>query len=370
MRIVIDGLPIRSTSLAIVVEQLLAGWQRLDEDDDIHLVVGADAALTVPATTTIHRLTFGRRHAIGRLRAQNVRLPRLCRSLRADVVLAPLPTTAISPLPCPRAIIAHDLRHELRPDQFPPMARQLRRVSYGIGFRQADAVICVSERTRGDLLRSRPWLGQRVVRVALHGADHVLSWGAPPPHDPHGYAIAFGQYENKNVELVIDAWAVLKHRGSSMPLLLVGLPDRARPAAKDQVRTLGLEDRLTILPWLPSEAFRLHFLSARLVVFPSDFEGFGLPAIEAMRLGIPVVITPDPALLEITGGHGTIVNGRGPAALAAAVVAADELGPEALDAARVHAAAFTWERSARAVRGALAEVVTGPHRGPPLGGHL
>lgn len=358
MRIVIDGLPIRSTSLAIVVEELLAGWQRLDEDDDIHLVLGADAALTVPTTTTIHRLTFGRRHAISRLRAQNIDLPRLCRMLDADVLLAPLPTTVMVPIPCPRAIITHDLRHELRPDQFPPLARRLRRVSYGIGFRQADGVICVSERTRGDLLRSRPWLRQRVVRVALHGADHVLSWGAAPPHDPDGYAVAFGQYENKNVDLVIEAWAVLGRRACRMPLMLIGVPDDVRPAVHDRVQTLGLADQVTILPWLPSAAFRGRFLAARMVVFPSDFEGFGLPAVEAMRLGIPVVITPDQALLEVTGGHATVVRQAGPAALADAVLAASDLGPAPLEAARIHAAAFTWKRSACAVREALNEIVS------------
>lgn len=359
MRVVIDGLPIRSTSLAIVVEQLLAGWQRLGEDDDIHLIVGADASLVLPAATTIHRITLDRRRALGRLRAQNVDLPLLCRRLGADVLLAPLPSTTMIPLACPRAIIVHDLRHELRPGHFPPLARLVRRVSYGIGFRQADAVICVSERTRDDLLRSRPWLNQRVVRVALHGADHVLSWRAVPAEDSEGYAIAFGQYENKKVDLVIDAWAVLKQRAWDMPLLLVGLPAVARRAAEDQVHRLGLEGWVTVLPWLSSDEFRARFLSARLVVFPSDFEGFGLPAVEAMRLGIPVVITPDPALLEVTGGHGTVVGGPGPAALADAVMAGCALGPEALEAARLHAAAFTWERSALAVRAALDEIVTG-----------
>lgn len=352
-----DGLPIRGMSLAIVVEQLLSGWQHLDEDDDIHLVMGAEVALEVPSMVAIHRVPLGRNQVFGRLRTQTFWLPQLCRRLGADILLGVLPTTAVSPVPCPRAVLAHDLRHEVRPDQFSPAALQLRRIGYGVGFRQADAVICVSERTRNDLLRARPWLTERVVRVALHGADHVLAWGPRPTSGPDDYAIAFGQYGNKNVQLVIDAWSVLKHREMSFPLVIVGLGHDDRRSVLERVRQLGLEDIVTASPWLPAVTFRSVFMSARVVVFPSDFEGFGLPVIEAMRAGIPVVISRDPALLEVAGGHATIVEGSGPEALATAVTTASTLSPEEVDAARRHASTFTWERAARAVRNALGEAI-------------
>ena len=76
-----------------------------------------------------------------------------------------------------------------------------------------------------------------------------------------------------------------------------------------------------------------------------------------MRLGLPVVITPDPALLEVTGGHATVVDGEGPAALARAIDAALHTTPEAIAAATRHAAGFTWRNCASSVRGVLAEAV-------------
>ncbi len=173
-------------------------------------------------------------------------------------------------------------------------------MSYRIGYRRADAILAISQRTRDDLLAAHPYLrGRRVVAAQL-GADHVLDWAprrAGPP-----YALAFGQWGNKNVGLVIDAWVLMRQAGADvLPLVIVGLPADGREATMGAVRERALDDLVTVQPWLSTKEFQRTFTSASLVVFPSDFEGFGLPALEAMRLGIPVVVTPDKALLEVTG---------------------------------------------------------------------
>lgn len=355
MRVVVDGLPVSGMSLAIVVEHLLNGWEELDCDDELHLVIGPAADLAVPRGVTVQRLPFGRLGGLSRLRAQNVALRRICNEVGADILLGTLPTTAIGPLPCPRAVMAYDLRHELRPEQFPMKARLLRRVSYEIGFRQADAITTISERTRTDLLRSRPWLRRRIVRACLLGADHVESWETPDVAAP--YAIAFGQYGNKNIDLVLDAWSLLADRRDPLPLTLVGLPGAARARVVDRVAGLGLSELVSVMPWLPNDEFRSIFAGASLVVFPSDFEGFGLPVVEAMRLGIPVVITPEPALLEVSGGYATVMDGWDPAALAQAVEDGRDTTSGALEDARTHAATLTWQATARATRAALAEAI-------------
>ena len=71
--------------------------------------------------------------------------------------------------------------------------------------------MCISQRTHDDLLAAHPFLRSRRVTVAQLGADHVLAW---PPRRPAGpeYALAFGQWGNKNVDLVLDAWAILRSR--------------------------------------------------------------------------------------------------------------------------------------------------------------
>jgi glycosyltransferase involved in cell wall biosynthesis len=88
-------------------------------------------------------------------------------------------------------------------------------------------------------------------------------------------------------------------------------------------------------------------------VFPSDFEGFGLPVVEGMLLGKPVVVGPDEAVLEVAGGHAAVMSGWTSSALADAVRAGLAMSPDQLAAARAHAAEFTWERTTRQSRAAV-----------------
>jgi glycosyltransferase involved in cell wall biosynthesis len=346
-------------SLSIVSEHLLEGWKA--GLDDVHLVVRAGTQLDVPDSVLVHEVRFGRLPFLSRLRAQSFLLPRLCRSLSADVLLGLIPATTITPLSCPKAVIAWDFRYRLLPEQFSGRARLLRRASYAIGFRQAKSVVCISDRTRRDLLTFHPRLAELPVTVAHLGADHADTW--PVRTEGPTYAIAFGHFANKNVDLVLQAWKNLKERARHEEVLalhVVGVPDSNRSSVEEQVDTLGLKSVVIVQPWLSKTAFREEFASSSLVVFPSDFEGFGLPAVEAMRLGIPLVVTPDPALLEITAGHATVVAGSGPSALASAVAAAQRMPPEAVATAKQHGATFTWSNFAAGVRTTLLDATEQP----------
>jgi glycosyltransferase involved in cell wall biosynthesis len=309
VRVVINALQVGSTSLGVVTENLLRGWA--DDVDELHLALRPGVPLDVPNRVTVHEIGGSRMFGMG------VRVPSLCRRVGADVMLGMTPATTFAPLPCRRAILAHDLRYRHRPEQFLKRTLLLRRPSYALGYRQADAIICVSYRTREDLLAAHGYLRHRPVTVAQNGADHVLAW--PPRQPGPAYALAFGQFGNKNVDLVTEAWAILHGRGEAMPLVFVGVPGVGRPALEASVEAHGLRDLVTVRPWLSEEEFQRQFASAALVVFPSDYEGFGLPAVEAMRLGIPVVVTPDPALLEVTGGLATVMDDWDAESLARAV---------------------------------------------------
>ena len=346
MRVVVNAVPARGTSLGVVTENLLKGWVELGLDDELHLVLRSGVELDVDdQRVRVHRVDGSR------LAAMELRVPALCRQVHADAFLGLTPATTMAPLPCPRAVIVLDIRHEARPEQFSAGRRLLRGVSYGIGYRQADAIVCISHRTHDDLLAAHPFLRSHRVTVAQLGADHVLSW---PPREPGPrYALAFGQWGNKNVDLVLDAWATLRSRSEVLPLVVVGLSAEGRAVLEAGAAARGVGDLVTLKPWLLDLEYEQQFTSASLIVFPSDYEGFGLPAVEAMRRGIPVVVTPDPALLEVTGGLATVMDGWDAAALARAVPPALQTSDDDLRAGVDHASTFTWRRTARDVRDAL-----------------
>jgi glycosyltransferase involved in cell wall biosynthesis len=350
VRVVVNAVAVRGTSLGVMTENLLKGWLALEPTDDLHVVADADAGMDLPAAVSVHDA------ASSRITAMERQVPALCRELRADAMLGVTPATTMAPLPCIRGVIALDLRHEQLPDQFGRKELWLRKISYAIGYQEADAIACISHRIRDDLVAGHPFLARRRVVAALLGSDHVLDWPAPVPGD--AYALAFGQWGNKNADLVLDTWALLASRGAgTLPLVVVGVPDQARAALEAQADALGLRGLVTIRSWLTRREFQQTFSSASLVVFPSDYEGFGLPPVEAMRLGIPVVVTPERTLLEVTAGLATVTDGWDAPALADAVDRARATSPEDLDKAQCHAATYTWRATAEVVRHALADAI-------------
>jgi glycosyltransferase involved in cell wall biosynthesis len=362
MKIVVDGMAgAPGSSGYVILEQLLGGWAGLGLDD-IHVLLHPAATMSLPESIVVEPVPFGRRTAASRVRAQTFQIPRLCREIGADALLGFTPSTSVAPLPCPRVIIAYDMRHDLLPHQFPFMTRWYKKVSYGIGWRQADGIACITERTRNDLVGPRPWLRDRLVGLSPLGSDHVASWTVTPSEEP--YAVAFGQYGNKNVDMVIDAWAILKERGTAMPLKLIGMPDSERSQTEAQISRLGLNDLVESVGWLFGDDLRQCFGGAGLFVFPSEFEGFGIPAVEAMRLRIPLVISPEAALMEVTDGRATVMSDFGAGPLAEAVEKALTATPAELEAARERAMEFSWARMATDVRNLIAQSVAARTKAP------
>lgn len=358
MRILVEAMAADFGGIRTYVERLLAAWAEHRPDDRVHVALPRGAELECAGHAT-HGVVAPRPTALGRPLAQTVAVRRLADRLGVDAVLATMPGTSLLGHRAPTAVVVHDLRHELRPEQFGRARRLVRRVSYGRAYAVADGFVAVSRRTLDDLHRLHPGTRSRPAAVVHHGADHVLGW--PRPSRP-GPAVAFGHHSNKRPELAVDAWAEGLRRGLALPdLLVVGTGgDRglaARVAAHESA-VPGLAGRVRLAPYLDDADFRTAFAAAAMVVLPSDFEGFGLPVVEGMLLGAPVVIGPEPALLEVASGHAVVAEGWSAPLLADALARALGLDRAALDAARDHAAGFTWRRTVEETRALLAGLAT------------
>jgi glycosyltransferase involved in cell wall biosynthesis len=363
VRIVFDAFAVRTGTTAIVLENLLTGWSELAANDKLIVLASSSSEFSPPPGVEVKLLEPPTGGFLGSLWLRSYGVRRGCRDVDADALVSLVTASSLLGAPCPRAAIVYDLRHELRPHQFSRRRRLARRLSYAWTFRTADVLCCISERTLDDLLRKRPRLRRKAVATRL-GADHAEGWPAPA-EEREPYALAFGHFANKNADAVIEAWAEFCHDNHEVSLRLVGMSKADREAAARRVAELGLGERVTLMPWLRDDEFAACFVGASLIVFPSDFEGFGLPAVEAMQLGLPLVISRDPALAEVTGGHCVTAADLSPATLAHAMREALESTQEDRDDARRHAAQFQWQFMAADVRAALLDD-GGPTRTSPL----
>jgi len=344
LHVVFDAVAVRPGSAAVVVGRLIQGWTELDTGDRLTVVCDGPPPFELPANVGVHRLTGPG------LWNRSLGIRAAARRLGAEALVSGVPASALAGAPCRRGTIVYDLRHELRPDQFGRRTRIARRLSWGLTFATSGGLYCISARTRDDLVASRPRLAAK-AHVALLGADHADAWGETGERtDEQPYALAFGHFANKNVDAVLDAWTVHCRESDELELRLVGMGAADREEAARRVAELGVADRVSLQPWLDDEGFAAQFAGAAVVLFPSDFEGFGLPAVEALRLGIPVVVSGDPALAEVTGGHAVVAEDLAPGPLARAIGEALATPPEDRAAGRTWAGAFTWARMAQTIR--------------------
>lgn len=187
------------------------------------------------------------------------------------------------------------------------------------------------------------------ISVTPLGVDPVWSEPPPPrlPQLPSEYVLALGTIEpRKGLDVLLAAYHQLSaERADLPPLVLVG--------ASGWGEALGaahLNPSQVIRPgYLTDEQVRAAVAHATLLAFPSRYEGFGLPPLEALAAGTPVVASDLPVTREVLGSHATYAPVDDPAALAGAIAATLDHPPGAAEreAARAHAAGFTWSRCAK-----------------------
>jgi glycosyltransferase involved in cell wall biosynthesis len=238
-------------------------------------------------------------------------------------------TTFRAPLRCrpPLVVTVHDVALLRHPEAFPPWHRTTGRAALRLGVRRADAIVAVSAFTRSELVELLGVPEER-VRVVPNGIEPVFR--ADGPAAEGDYVLAVGTLEpRKNLARAVEA-----ARLAGVELRVVG----AR--GWGGVEAPGWHGRVD-----DAELAALY-RGARCLVFPSLYEGFGLPVLEAMACGTPVVTSRGGATAEVAGGAAVLVDALDPASIAAGIDEAaarrDELRPRGIE----RAAAFTWAHAA------------------------
>jgi glycosyltransferase involved in cell wall biosynthesis len=193
------------------------------------------------------------------------------------------------------------------------------------------------------------------ILVAYPGIDHIqvrADMGWPPPDHP--YALWVGRTEpHKNVPLLIEAWG--HHPLDGLHLIIAGPEGRAEPRIREMIERSPARDRVHRLGAVGEDHLSRLYAQASCFLFPSLAEGFGLPPLEAMRLGVPTAVAAASCLPEVTGGAALLFDPHDPAsvvdvvqrlAMPSVIERAASTGPEV-------ARRYTWASTATSIAGAI-----------------
>lgn len=283
-------------------------------------------------------------------------LPRRADADGLDVLHSLGQTTPLFGRPA-RVLTVLDLIFHHFPETFPGLARRGLELLVPAGAKRADRVVAISQATKDDLAETYG-IDPAKIDVALLGAgwtepDSVLTReqievenSITLPPGEFALCVASG-HRHKNIDRLLEAFAALPRRS----LVLVGRAGMDHDQLVARAEELGIADRTLFTGWISNEALEGLYREARLFVYPTLLEGFGLPVLEAMHRGVPVVCSNTSSLPEVAGDAALIVDPLSTEAIAEGierVFTDNALRAELIARGHEQASRFTWEKCAEA----------------------
>lgn len=299
----------------------------------------------------------------------NLAFPAFLRGLRPDLVHIPLNRVPLV-MVRPYVVTVHDMSSLMFEDQGSDMQMRFRRYRYKRGLMRANEVIAVSEATKRDI--------ENLLGIP---PDHIHRvYNAPDPGF-FGHGNGFNEQEkqrileryqiqypyllyagnvrpHKNVPRLVEAFAVVRDQLSAHPvykdlrLIIIGDTISQYPALRQAVIKSRVENVVRFLGFVPFDTLRYLYEAATAFVFVSRYEGFGLPPLEAMACGTPVVASNVSSLPEVLGDAAVQVNPANVFEIARGITEVlldDGLRSALVRCGREQASRFSWERTAREV---------------------
>ena len=252
----------------------------------------------------------------------------------------------------------HDLVFQFYPHTHKTLNRWFLTLMMPRFLRAADAVIAVSEHTKGDAVRTYG-MDEAKIAVIYEGVSERFRRRAPDAiaavrHKyslPDRFVLSVGTIEpRKNLTSLLEAYHALRNEESEYRLVLVGKKGWLYTGFFRRIHELGLEDEIVFPGFVPDEDLPAIYSAADLFVFPSLYEGFGLPVLEALACGTPVIASNASSVPEVAGDSALLVDPSSVEALAhdmRAVLNSTELRQDLQARGPKQAAKFSWQRAAR-----------------------
>ena len=275
----------------------------------------------------------------------------------------------------PAAVFVHDLAFRLRPKEVPWQQRAYMGTVLGPALRNAAAVLVPSQSTRRDLLDLYKVPGlESKIEVIAEGLPSPVAAGPLPEGLEPGFILAVGTVEpRKNYPRLLAAFRQLRGRQGSLPFIINGRPGvpqlviAGKPgwAYGDTLERIAVEPGVRYLGHVDDATLTALYESASVLAFPSLYEGFGLPLLEAMSRGVPAVIGEAGALPELGLTAAIAVEPEDVDAIAGALerlLSDARLRQKLGEEGKLRAADFTWEKAADQTLAVLRRMGTAIHR--------
>ena len=361
VRIGIDARKLHDFGIGTYIRNLLRQLARIDRDTEFVLLCRPEDRATLASVGENFRpvVQTAGNYSI----AEQLKVPLALK--REGVSLFHAPHYVLPALVrCPSVVTIHDCIHLMFPQYLPNRAAlAYAQTSIGLAARRATRVMTVSESSKRDILRFVDTQPEKIdvipnaydERFAIEPdeADVVRVRERFQLHDP--FVLYAGNVKpHKNVERLIQAFHVVRQRGLDQLRLVIIGDDVSRYAAlRRAVHRNQLHKYVRFLGYLPEETLAVMYRLASVFVFPSLYEGFGLPPLEAMASGTPVVTSNVSSLPEVAGDAAILVDPYDPAAIADGIytVLTDDCVRGALrQKGLARARQFSWEASVRRIR--------------------
>ncbi len=360
MRIAVDGsaIPRQMAGAGVYTYQLV---RALAETAGAHqLTVFArrglfdELAAEQPRLQVIH---IDQSSRAARLAWEQTRLPSLLRRHEIDLLHSPHHHTPLATRR-PRVVTFHDVTFLVLPERYPAARRLYMATVTRASARVADTIITPSQTVRRDVIDRLGVPDERVVTIPDAAGPQYVPVEDESALDrlrqqyqlPGRYILSIGSLEpGKNRGRLIQAYAGLEGAGVDCPLVVAGLPAWRYEGDYEQAQQLG-QGQVRFLGYVPDGDLPALYSAATLLAFPSLYEGFGLPVLEAMSCGTPVVTANVAGTAEIAGDAALLVDPRNVGALAEAMgrlLSDDALRTNLRARGLERAKQFSWQRTAR-----------------------
>lgn len=292
-------------------------------------------------------------HAINRasrILYEQLRLPGVFRSQKVDVLLNPGFTAPLATrIPC--VTVFHDLQHVRHPEHFRRFDLPFWRILLWHAAKKSTHLIAVSEATRRDLLEHYQ-LSADAVSVVPHGVESEFFSLVRQRDDERPYILCVSTlHPHKNLDRLVRVFARLQNRHPQLRLVLAGMRGFHAEQIEKQIVDSGVVGSVEVTGWIAREDLYELYRRATIFVYPSMFEGFGMPVLEALAAGLPVACSDIPPLHEAAGEAALYFHPERDDEMLAAL---DQLLSDAALAARFSTAGpararlFTWQQAAQA----------------------